>query len=122
MGDEYLLRVSGLTGALYIKYIIYGTESVRSTPLRQGSAIGNTPVRIIVGHDSGFVVVRSAALYTHIAVMPAAAMDKAMLAARLVTGMTDQNGDYRSEALAPEKYLALASDRPSTQHRNGSLG
>ena len=45
-----------------------------------------------------------------IQVMPAGVRSESELASVLVSGQTDQNGSYNSNALAPGKYLVLASE------------
>jgi hypothetical protein len=77
-------------------------------------------LRVRIGHDGALLNVRTtdadgnAAPNATVIVMPSSFASDADLAARLVIGQADQNGDYASHALMPGKYLVLATgDEPS---------
>jgi hypothetical protein len=118
--DDYHLRVGPLTGRLYLKELLYGNDDVMYAPFRPGSAIAGSVLRVRIGHDGGLLNIRATDAdgnpvpNASVIVMPASFGSEADLAARLVTGQADQNGDYASRALMPGKYLVLATtDEPS---------
>lgn len=115
MVDDYAIHVDGLADNLYIQDIRYGSDSVLHKPLRPGSAIGNQPLRIIVGCDPGFFVATVAdrsghPLHNiHVVLMPSNVTSQGDLAARIIVGQTDQNGTYRSGPIAPGRYYLVSS-------------
>ncbi|MBK9168998.1 MAG: carboxypeptidase regulatory-like domain-containing protein [Bryobacterales bacterium] len=115
--DDYAILVGRLSGALYVKDIEYGGASVLHRPLRLGTAIGNAPLRVILGSDGGTIQVRvrdrdgNPAPDAHVVILPAQSLPEAELADVLVTGRANQHGHYRSRTLAPGKYLAFVPDR-----------
>jgi hypothetical protein len=116
--DEYQVQLSGLPKDLYVKDITYAGASVLRAPLRVGSAIGNATLRITLARDGGVINAKVAdkdgnpVPDSYVLIMPAEATTEAALAAALMNGQTDQNGVYTTNALAPGKYLVLASTTP----------
>jgi protocatechuate 3,4-dioxygenase beta subunit len=116
--DEYAVQLSGLPKDLYVKDITYAGASVLRSPLRAGSAIGNATLRITLARDGGVINAKVADKEGHpvpdsyVLIMPAEATTEASLAAALITAQTDQKGTYTTSALAPGKYLVLASTTP----------
>jgi hypothetical protein len=89
-----------------------------------GSAIGNAGLRVVVARDGATLSARvqdkdgNPLPDVKVLVAPASITSEAMLQAALVTGQTDQSGQYKSHSLRPGKYLVLAtSDRvePTTE-------
>jgi hypothetical protein len=113
--DDYWVQPRPLSGSLYIKNITYANTSVVLSPLRLGSAMAGTELRVLVGHDGGFIQARVAdkegqtAADANVVIMPENARSELELAAVRIVGQTDQNGTYSSNALAPGKYYILAT-------------
>lgn len=116
--DEYNHNVFGLTGPLYVKEIVYGSDTITYAPLRAGSAGPGSPIRVAVGSDGGPVKVRvtgrdgNAIPDAAVVVMPEWTASDAELSARLSAGQTDQNGDFVSRTLMPGKYLVISLAEP----------
>ncbi len=112
--DEYIVSTNMYSPGVYVKDILYGTARVLYEPLRVGSALGND-LRVVLARDGGTIVVKVAdkdgnpVPDIHVAILPAEAPSEAVVAARLVIGETDQNGNYSHGPLAPGKYLVLAT-------------
>lgn len=116
--DEYDHRVAGLTGRLYVKEVLYGAATITRAPIRIGSEIEGTGVRVAIGHDGAFLKARAVTrdgkplADTSVVIMPEAFANEGALAAAMRHGRTDQAGEYSStRALAPGKYYALALNR-----------
>ncbi len=113
--DEYSIQVTGLPKDLYVKDITYAGSSVLRSPLRVGSAIGEAKLRIVLARDGAVINARVADKDGNpvpdscVLIFPAEATTEAELAAALVIGQTDQKGVHTTNALAPGKYLVLAS-------------
>jgi hypothetical protein len=116
MTDDYHVRTFVNSPSLYIKDVTYGGNSVRDSPLRLGSTISDQTLRIIVGQDgaklSATVKGSDSAPVPdiNIVMVPAESFSDGALAANMVTGKTDQNGQYTSQTLAPGKYYIAATD------------
>jgi hypothetical protein len=114
--DAYTVRFLNLPRELYVKDVTYSGRSVMLEPLRVGSAIGPAELRVAIGQDGGFVSARvgdedgKPVPEAYIRLMPAGVRSEPELASVLVSGQTDQNGSYNSNALAPGKYFVLASE------------
>jgi hypothetical protein len=114
-----LLRFRDLPKDLYVKDITYAGASILRSPLRAGSAIGNATLRITLARDGGTINAKVADKESnpvpdsYVLIMPAEATTEAALAAALITGQTDQKGIHTTNALAPGKYLVLASTTPT---------
>ena len=122
--SDYALRPFLNAPGLYIKDIAYAGRSILYEPLRLGSAIGNAGLRVVVARDGATLSARvqdkdgNPLPDVKVLVAPASIASEAMLQAALVTGQTDQSGQYKSHSLRPGKYLVLAtSDRvePTTE-------
>lgn len=102
---------------LYIKDITYNGTSVRYGNFHSGSAAAGG-IRVIVGQDGATFTATvtdkdgNPVGDTYVVFMPADAGTEAELAARIVRGGTDQNGQYTSKTIAPGKYYAVATDEP----------
>jgi hypothetical protein len=116
--DDYQVQISGVPKDLYVKDIAYAGTSVLHSPLRVGSAIGNATLRITLARDGGVINAKVAdkdgnpVPDSYVLIVPAEANTEAALAAALITGQTDQKGIYTTNAMAPGKYLVLASAAP----------
>ena len=115
--DDYSITasVSPPAPGVYVKNIFYGTASVLHAPLRAGSAVGNGEIRVVLARDGGSIAVKVAdkdgnpVPHIRVAIMPEDVHSEAELPDRLVSGDTDQDGNYSYEVLAPGKYLVLAT-------------
>jgi hypothetical protein len=114
--DDYQVRPTVKGTGLYIKDVTYGGQSVQYAPLRLGSAMPGSGLRVVVGRDGGKISSKVAGqdgkpiADAHVVLFPVEAASEGLLAARMVTGTTDQLGQYTSPTLAPGKYYVLASD------------
>lgn len=114
--SDYSARASIANSSLYVKEFQYAGQSILYAPLRFGSALGNTGLRVIVARDGG----RISALVRdkdgnplgdlRIIAFPAEIASEAALQAALITGQTSQTGRYRSQALRPGKYFVAATE------------
>jgi len=113
--DEYSLEVRGLPAGFYLKDVTYGGQSVLRKSLWAGSGPPDAALRLVVARDGGHIAAKVAdgdanpVGNANVLLVPASAGSEAELAAFLQSGVTDQNGSWTSGALAPGKYLALAS-------------
>jgi hypothetical protein len=111
--DEYIVHPSFNVPGLYLKDVTYGGKSVRSDVLRWGSADGG--LRISLGHDGAKLSVRAIdkdgnpVADMRVLMLPAEAGSEAAVQSMLLTGATDQFGNYTSRTLAPGKYYVAAS-------------
>lgn len=102
--------------SLYIKDISYAGKSVQYEPLRVGSTAGDMGLRVTIGRDGGKLSARVAdkegnpLADMRVIVLPASISSEAMLEAAIVSGQTNQAGQYQTRALRPGKYLVLATD------------
>jgi hypothetical protein len=109
--DEFSLDFRGLPPDLYIKDVTYGDRSIRYGTLR----VENSKVRVTIARDGGSVTARVMDKDSHpvvdctVIVMPPTAPSEAIFAAMLATGKTGLTGAWTSPALAPGKYLVLAT-------------
>jgi hypothetical protein len=111
--DEYTVHPSFNVPGLYLKDVTYGGKSVLYDVLRWGSADGG--LRISLGHDGAKLSVRvidkdgNPVADMRVLTIPAEAGSEAAVQSMLLTGATDQLGDYTSRTLAPGKYYVAAS-------------
>jgi hypothetical protein len=116
--DEYSVRAAMNSPGVYVKDVTYGGNSVRYTPLRLGSAMGDASVKVILARDGGGAAVQVTENSkpvgdVRVYLFPADIASEAELQARLFSGSPDQNGAYQTGlALAPGKYLAIALRSP----------
>jgi len=110
--DDYRVSASVNAPNVYVKDIFYGASSVLDTPIRAGSA---TDIRVVLAHDGGSIAVQVAdkdgnpVPNIHVAIIPAGLPSETALPGKLVSGETDQDGNYSHGVLAPGKYLVLAT-------------
>ncbi|HWB82518.1 MAG TPA: carboxypeptidase regulatory-like domain-containing protein [Bryobacteraceae bacterium] len=115
--DDYLVRTSVSGPGLYIKDVTYGGNSVHYEPLRFDGA-GQATLRVIVARDGAKLSVQvndkdgNPAPDAHVIILPKDVGSEAMLAARLVSGRTNQLGKYTSGLLPPGPYYVAASEDP----------
>ncbi|HEY2842708.1 MAG TPA: carboxypeptidase regulatory-like domain-containing protein [Bryobacteraceae bacterium] len=114
LGD-YALQVTGTPAATYLRDVTYGGKSILHEPLRAGSEVGNSALRVILARDGG----RISATVTDKDQQPVA--DAAVILARadagtevafssvMTGGYTDQNGAWTSGLVQPGKYYVLAT-------------
>jgi hypothetical protein len=114
--DDYAVWPTVRGAGLYIKEVTYSSRSVLHEPLRYGSAMLGSGLRVVVGRDGGKIATQLAdkdghpIADAHVTLFPVDAETEGLLAAKMVTGQTDQLGQYTSETLPPGKYYVLASD------------
>jgi hypothetical protein len=110
--DDYRLSATVNAPSVYIKDIRYGASSVLDIPIRVGSA---TDLRVVLAHDGGSIAVQvmdkdgNPVPNIHVAILPAGLQSETALPGNLVSGETDQDGNYSHGVLAPGKYLVLAT-------------
>jgi hypothetical protein len=115
IAGDYSIRLSNIPKGAYIKAITYGGLDALHTPIHVGQTVGST-LRIVLAHDGGTVSAKvvdkdgNPVPDCTVALLPADASTDAELAAALVSGQTDQYGQYTSGQLAPGKYFALATN------------
>jgi hypothetical protein len=113
--DEYEVGVSLQASGLYVKDVTHAGRSVRYEPLRVGSAMGNTGLRVSVGCDGATFNARvmdkdgNPMPDMSVLTMPTEITSEAALQTVLLTGKTDQLGLFESRRLAPRKYYVAAS-------------
>jgi hypothetical protein len=114
--DDYAVVPTVRGKGLYIKDVTYAGRSVQYEPLHYGGAMQGSGLRVVVGRDGGKITVRVADSDSHpiadanIVLFPVDAESEGLLAAKMLTGQTDQFGRYTSKTLAPGKYYVLASE------------
>lgn len=116
--DDYSMMFRGLSGSQYLKDVTYGGQSILNQTLRPGSAQVGAGLRVVVSPDGAFLTANVKSDddkpngNAYVIVFPADVASEANLAAFLVTGATNQDGVWKSPALAPGKYYVLASESP----------
>jgi hypothetical protein len=114
--DDYQLRASVNSPGMYVKDVTYGGRSVLYEPLRLGSAIGGTGLRVIVARDGGRISAQvkdkdgNPMSDLRVVFVPADVASEAILSARLTSCQTNQVGSCRSITLPPGRYFVGASD------------
>jgi protocatechuate 3,4-dioxygenase beta subunit len=112
---------------LYIKDVAYGGRSVQYEPLRLGSAMPGAGMRVAVGHDGSTLTAQvgdkdgNPVPDARVLILPAVIGSEAELAARLVSGQTNQYGQYTSITLRPGKYY-VAAVGDSVDATQGAVG
>jgi len=127
--DDYTLRATLNSPGLYVKDITYADRSVLYEPLRLGSAPGNAGLKLIVAQDGATLNVQitdkdgNPVPDSKVILMPAEVASEGILSARLVTGQTDQAGQYTSPTVSPGKYYVAASEESfnATEESIGKL-
>jgi hypothetical protein len=110
--DDYRVVTSVNSPGVYVKDVAYGTASVVDSPMRAGSA---PDLRVVLARDGGSIAVRVADKDgnpipdIHVVILPAELQSEAALLGKLVSGETDQDGNYSYGVLPPGKYLVLAT-------------
>jgi hypothetical protein len=113
--DDYVARATVNGPGLYIRDVAYGGRSVHYEPLRLGSAMPGAGMRVVVGHDGATLTAQvgdkdgNPVPDANVLILPAVIGSEAELAARLVSGQTNQYGQYTSITLPPGKYYVAAS-------------
>jgi len=114
--DEYAVQFRRLPERLYLKDVTYGGTSVLHRPLKLGSALAGSELRVIVGHDGGVLKTRVADDEGQpigdatVVVIPKEATTHLLLAETRVAENTNQHGEYTSPGLAPGAYYVLAME------------
>jgi len=127
MVDEYAMRATVNSAGLYVKDVTYADRSVMYEPLQLGSAPADAGLKVIIAQDGATLSVRVAdkdgnpVPDSKVVVMPADAVSEGVLAARLISGQTDQAGQYTTPALPPGKYYA-AANAESTNATEENIG
>ncbi len=114
--DDYAVHATLKAPGLYVKDIQYGGQTVFHQPLRPGSAMAGTGLKVLVARDGATLSVRvtdkdgGVVADSHILILPGEAASEAAIADTLISGQTDQSGQYTSPAIAPGKYYVAASE------------
>ncbi len=114
--DDYTVRATVNAPGLYVKDVTYGGRSVRYEPLHVGSAAGGSGLRVTIGQDGATLTAKVADKDGNpmgdstVIAIPAGTPSEGVLAARLISGQTDQRGIFKSEPLAPGKYYVVATE------------
>jgi uncharacterized protein (DUF2141 family) len=115
---DYGVRTLVNAPGLYVKDVTYAGHSVLHEPLRLGSAVSGAGMRVIMARDGATLGVRvtdkdgNPVPAIPVLVMPADVPSEAILQRFLVTGETDQSGQYTSHTLPPGKYYVAAIPEP----------
>jgi hypothetical protein len=115
---DYGIRALVNAPGLYVKDVTYAGNSVLHEPLRLGSAMPGAGLRVIVARDGATLGARvtdkdgNPVPAIPVLVMSADVRSEAILQSVLVTGETDQSGQYRSHTLPPGKYYVAAISEP----------
>lgn len=113
--SDYAVRVFP-AGDLYVKDVQYAGQGVQYSPMRFGSAPGNLGMRVVLARDGARVSARAQDKDGNplgdlrVYVIPGDVSSEAMLQAALVSGQTNQMGQYRSQTLRPGKYFVFATE------------
>jgi protocatechuate 3,4-dioxygenase beta subunit len=114
--DDYAVQPTVKGKGLYVKDVTYAGRSVRYEPLRYGSAMQGSGLRVVVARDGGTIAAVVAdkdgnpVADARVALFAADAGSEGLAAATMVTGQTDQLGRYASKTLAPGIYYVVASE------------
>jgi hypothetical protein len=112
--EEYIATTWQLPPSVYVKDIRYGNTSVLHQPFTLGSERAGAELRVILDHDGGRLQAVVAdpdgnpTPEATVVVIPKSASTHLQLAQTRAAGLTDQNGEYETAALAPGEYFAVA--------------
>jgi hypothetical protein len=115
LSDYGVRAFLNLAGA-YVKDVTFSGNSVLYEPLHAGSAQEGVGLRVIVARDGGTLSATvtdkdgNPGSDMRVLVLPKEISSEAMLQAALVTGVTDQHGNYQSHTLRPGKYYVVATN------------
>ena len=116
--DAYRFAVTVNAPGVYVKDITSDGRSIYNQPM-DGNALRSGGMRIVMAHDGGALTAHVAdkdgngVAEANVYVMRADAASEGALSSTLVSGTTDQNGDFQTAApLPPGKYRVLASSTP----------
>ncbi|HEY6293113.1 MAG TPA: hypothetical protein VI455_16300, partial [Terriglobia bacterium] len=114
--SDYTVHASINAPGFYIKDVTYSGNSVLYQPLHMAGAIEGAGLRIAVANDGATLKAAvtdkdgNPGADMQVLVLPQEISSEAMLQSMLVTGLTDQFGNYHSHALAPGKYYVVATN------------
>ncbi|HUG82672.1 MAG TPA: carboxypeptidase-like regulatory domain-containing protein [Bryobacterales bacterium] len=114
--DEYAVKFQRLPDNIYVKDVTYGGTSVLHRPLKLGSAMAGSELRVVVDHDGGVLKARvtdgegQPIGDATVILIPKEATTNLRLAETRVAEKTDQNGEYTSPGLAPGAYYVLVTE------------
>ncbi|HLJ48180.1 MAG TPA: carboxypeptidase regulatory-like domain-containing protein [Bryobacteraceae bacterium] len=112
--DAYNAQPRRIPTGTYVKDITYGGRSALYEPLQVGSAVGGG-IHVIVGVDGGTISAQvtdkdsNPLADQHVLIVPYDATSEPIFAATMTTGITDQQGQFKSQTLRPGKYLIAAT-------------
>lgn len=113
--DDYVVRTFINGPGLYVKDVQWAGISVLYQAIHPGSSTGSG-LRVVIGQDGATLAAVVADKDSNpvpdirVVAFPAEIASEGMLAAAMVTGQTDQTGQYTSQPLAPGKYFVGAVD------------
>jgi hypothetical protein len=127
LAEDYAVLAQSLPPGVYIKDITFAGESVLNRTLHLGSASGDTRLRVMVADDCGLLAVRvldndgNPAPGSYVTMVPADSLPPALLAAGMISALTNDKGLFTSGCLEPGKYNVIATTAP-TEPTPESLG
>jgi hypothetical protein len=113
-GDYTVYAMFNLPGT-YVKDVRYAGQSILYQPLRAGENAG-TGLSVVLARDGATVSARvtdkdgAPVRDIPVLLLPVDAATPAVVQAAMVTGATDQQGQYTSQTIAPGKYYVVATD------------
>jgi hypothetical protein len=116
--DEYKLDVAGVPAGVYVKDVVFGDRSVLLTTIRPGVGMTDAGLRITLARDGGTIGTAvtdkdgNPVAECNVIILPESAPSEAIVAAAMRTAKTDQTGRWTSAAIAPGKYIVLATPEP----------
>jgi hypothetical protein len=127
--DDFSVRSIINSPGVYVKDLTFAGHSILHQPLRLGSAMGGSELRVVLAHDGSTLGVRvtdrdnNPVTDAHIVILPAEIRSEAHVPTVMFTGQTDQDGSFTAQNLRPGKYLVLALPAPvdSTTETIGKL-
>lgn len=114
LGD-YEVFVTSTPPGTYVQEVLYGGASIRTAPLRLGTALSNATLRVILARDGGRVTVHvedrdgNPARTQSVILIPQGPSTELAIAGAIKGGATNQDGNWASPVLPPGKYTILTS-------------
>jgi len=116
--DLHSTRLFGLPADAYVKEMTYAGHNVQHEAINPGTAMPGASLRIVLARDGATLSAKVADKDSNgipdarVLVMPVSVASEAALAAQIVSGQCDQNGNWTSARLAPGKYYVMAMQTP----------
>lgn len=116
--DDYVFKISGVPQGVYVKGATYAGRDILKEPLRPGTGIGSTSIRITLATDGGSLAVqladkdRNPVSNACVFVVASSSASEGEIASSVISGQSDQKGSWLSPTLAPGKYRVIATTLP----------